>query len=135
MNTQALPVAVVADPDLTSQRQIITLLERDFHCFAGNTLREAAQLIERVHPVLLVLELNQPDGDGLALIQYLQASPDSWPILIACVTTRSTLMDKVKAIRAGVDDYLVKPLDAKTFAGRMVMLRRLGHMARTYARR
>jgi DNA-binding response OmpR family regulator len=112
---------------------MMLLLQRDFHCYPASTLHEAVQAIERVHPVLLIMELNQPDGDGFALIHYLQASPELRRILIACVTTRSAITDKVRAIRAGVDDYIVKPPDAVTFAGRMVMLRRLGHMARSYA--
>ena len=132
MNTRALPPIVVADPDPAWQHQMMVLLQRDFQCYPASTLREAAQLVERVHPVLLIVELNQPDGDGFALIHYLQASPDLRRILITCVTTRSTITDKVRAIRAGVDDYIVKPLDVVTFAGRMVMLRRLGHMARAY---
>jgi DNA-binding response OmpR family regulator len=133
MNTRALPAVIVADPDPAWQHQIMILLQRDFQCYAAGTLREAAHLIERVRPVLLIFELNQLDGDGFALIQYLQASPDLHQILLACVTTRSTITDKVRAIRAGVDDYIVKPIDVATFTGRMVMLRRLGHMARAYA--
>lgn len=133
MTPRALPPLIVADPDPAWQHQMMTLLQRDFYCYPASTLREAAQLIERVHPVLLIIELNQPDGDGFALINYLQASPELRRILITCVTTRSAITDKVRAIRAGVDDYIVKPLDVVTFAGRMVMLWRLGHMARSYA--
>jgi DNA-binding response OmpR family regulator len=133
MNARVLPSIIVADPDPAWQRQMTTLLQRDFQCFVAGTMHEAAQLIERVQPVLLILELDQPDGDGFALIHYLQASPNLRQILIACVTTRSTITDKLRAIRAGVDDYIVKPLDVVTFAGRMLMLRRLGHMARSYA--
>ncbi len=133
MNPRVLPTVVVADPDPAWQHQIMILLQRDFQCHAASTLREAAHLIDRVRPVLLILELDQPDGDGFALIRHLQATPHLRQILVACVTTRSSLTDKVRAIRAGVDDYLVKPLDTATFAGRMLMLRRLGHLARTYA--
>lgn len=132
MANNALPTVVVADPDPNYQRQIMALLQRDFRCLVAGSLREAYQLIQLEHPALMTLELNQPDGDGLTLIEYLQADPMLSRVLIACVTTRTTLKDKVRAFRAGADDYIVKPLTpAINFSGRMLLLRRLGHLART----
>ena len=132
MASNALPIVVVADPDPTHQRQIIALLQRDFRCLAANSLQEAYQTVQREHPVLMTLELSQPDGDGIALIEYLQADPMLRQVLIACVTSRTSVKDKVRAFRAGADDYIVKPLTPLTnFTGRMLLLRRLGHLART----
>jgi len=128
-----LPTVVVADPDPRFQRHITFLLQQDFRCIATNTLWETYQVIQREHPALLILELNQPDGDGIALIQKAQADPRLKEILIACVTQRASLMDKVRAFRAGTDDYLVKPVPAATFVGQMLLLRRAGHMARAVA--
>jgi DNA-binding response OmpR family regulator len=127
-----LSTVVIADPDPASQRQIAALLQRDFRCLAANSLQEAYRLIQQEHPSLVTLELNQPDGDGLVFIEYLQADPSLRAVLIACVTTRNSVKDKVRAFRAGADDYLVKPLSSMTnFTGRMLLLRRLGHLART----
>ncbi len=122
---------VVADPDPNYQRQIAYLLQQSFRCISTNTLRETFQVIQRERPVLITLELNQPDGDGLALIQYLQADPILKQVLIACVTQRAAVADKIRAFRAGADDYIVKPPASNTFYGRMLLLRRAGHIART----
>ncbi len=131
-----LATVVVADPDPSYQRQIATLLQESFRCLAANTLKEAYQLVQRERPVLLTLELDQPDGDGLALIQLLQADPALRLVLIACVTRRSGVMDKVRAFRMGADDYIVKPIvPATNFYGRMLLLQRAGHIARTYSSR
>src|SRR5262249_36616804 len=128
----ALSTAVVADPDSLYQKQIAALLQRDFRCLVAPSLQEAYQAIQREHPSLMILELNQPDGDGLALIEYLQADPLLRQVLIACVTERAAVKDKVRAFRAGADDYIVKPLTPATnFTGRMLLLRRLGHLARS----
>jgi putative two-component system response regulator len=132
MANNALSTIVVADPDPTYQQQIVALLQRDFRCLVASSLQEAYQMIQREHPSLVTLELNQPDGDGLALIEYLQADPMLKPVLIACVTGRTSIKDKVRAFRAGADDYIVKPLTSTiNFTGRMLLLRRLGHLART----
>lgn len=129
-----LLTVVVADPDALYQRYITnTLKQEGFRCITTGTLREAYQAIQREHPALLILELDQPDGDGIGFIQYLQADPQLKQILIACLTHRRSIKDKVRAFRAGTDDYIVKPMSLNTFAGQMLMLRRAGHMARAYS--
>jgi DNA-binding response OmpR family regulator len=132
MQKQIRPLVVVADPDPYSQQIIISLLQREFRCIATNSLRETYQVILREQPAVLILEPHQPDGDGVALIQHLQADSTLRKILVACVTQHATIMDKVRAFRAGADDFLVKPLPPATFTGQMLMLWRAGHMARAY---
>ncbi len=132
INNAVLPAVVVADPDPASQQQIVDLLKSSFRCIITGTLTETYQVIRRERPPMLILELNQPDGDGLKLIQALQADPALRQVLIACVTTRSSIKDKIAAFRVGADDYLVKPLaPSMNFYGRMLLLRRAGHIART----
>jgi CheY-like chemotaxis protein len=130
-----LSTVVVADPDPVSQRHIVSLLEPSFCCVTASTLREACQLVRREHPALIILELDQPDGDGIEFIQYLQAEPALQHILIACVTQRCSIPDKVRAFRAGADDYIVKPVYNPTFCGQMLLLRRTGHMARNFSKK
>ena len=127
----ALPTALVADPDPFYQQQLVKLLEPSFRCVVASTLRETVQALQRERPILLVLDLDQPDGDGMLLVQQMHNHPDYNRILIACVTKRSAIKDKILAFQAGVDDYLVKPLtQAMNFYGRMLLLRRAGHIAR-----
>lgn len=134
MARNPLPTVVVADPDTLYQRYITNSLRQEgFRCITTNTLRETYQAIQREHPTLLILELDQPDGDGIGFIQYLQADPNLKQILIACLTHRHSLKDKVLAFRAGTDDYIVKPISLNSFPGQMLLLRRSGHMARTYS--
>lgn len=130
-----LSTVVVADPDPVYQRQIVSLLQANFRCIVTGSLREAYQAILRERPGIVILELDQPDGDSIAFIQHLQADIALQQILIACVTRRASIMDKVRAFRAGADDYIVKPLPAATFCGQMLLLRRTGHMARSYSKR
>jgi DNA-binding response OmpR family regulator len=130
-----LSTVVIADPDPEYQRYIASLLEPNFRCFAASTLREAYESILRERPALLTLELAQSDGDGIAFIQYLQGEPGLQHILIACITKRAAITDKVRAFRAGADDYLVKPIHGPTFCGQMLLLRRTGHMARNFSKK
>ncbi len=56
---------------------------------------------------VLVIDLSLPDIDGLTLIEELRQNYDSTPILV--ISGRSKLVDKIRCLEAGADDYLVKP--------------------------
>lgn len=131
MPSYPLSTVVVIDPDPIYQRQIAYLLRESFQCISANSLSEAFQLIMRYQPGLITLEVDQPDGDAFAFIQYLQQDKALKTILIACVTSRSAIAEKVRAFRAGADDYIVKPVSPTLFYGQMLLLRRAGHLART----
>jgi two-component system, OmpR family, KDP operon response regulator KdpE len=74
------------------------------------------------HPDLVILDLGLPDGDGVDFVTDLR----HWsqvPVLV--LTARSGEDDKVRALDAGADDYLVKPFSvAELLARTRAMLRR-----------
>ena len=57
-------------------------------------------------PDLVILDLGLPDGDGLDFIRGLRAWSEI-PVIV--LSARSTEGDKIAALDAGADDYLVKP--------------------------
>ena len=67
-------------------------------------------------PDLVVLDLGLPDGDGLELIRDLRAWSDM-PVLV--LSARTTEADKINALDAGADDYLVKPFSAGELLARV----------------
>lgn len=132
MSTAPLPIAIIADPDPAYRQEIAHLLQPGFRCFLTSTLEETYRAIRQLRPALVSLELTFPDGDGLTFLQKLQAEPALASVLIACVTSRSSIKDKVQAFRVGADDYFVKPLvPAMNFFGRMLLLRQMGQHARS----
>ncbi len=67
-------------------------------------------------PDLVVLDLGLPDGDGVELIRDLRAWSD---IPIVVLSARVTEADKIGALDAGADDYLVKPFSAGELLARV----------------
>lgn len=67
-------------------------------------------------PDLVVLDLGLPDGDGVGLIRDLRAWSDM-PVLV--LSARTTEGDKIGALDAGADDYLVKPFSAGELLARV----------------
>ena len=80
-------------------------------------------------PDLLVLDLGLPDGDGVELIRDLRGWSAA-PVIV--LSARSGEADKITALDAGADDYLVKPFGAGELLARVrAQLRR--HQQRTPA--
>ena len=67
-------------------------------------------------PDLVVLDLGLPDGDGVDFIHDLR-SWSSCPVIV--LSARSSETDKVAALDAGADDYLVKPFGAGELMARV----------------
>ena len=74
-------------------------------------------------PELVVLDLGLPDGDGVDFIRDLRGW-SAIPVIV--LSARSSEADKITALDAGADDYLVKPFGAGELMARVrAQLRRL----------
>ena len=76
-------------------------------------------------PTVVVSELDLPDASGLEFVTRLHLTPATRHVLLMVVTQRSTISDKIAAFQAGVDDYLVKPVDPSLFSLHVQLLSRL----------
>jgi DNA-binding response OmpR family regulator len=73
----------------------------------------------------VVLDLGLPDADGLGLLREMRARRDFTPVLV--VTSRGGLDDRLTGLRAGADDYLLKPFALEELTERLrALLRRPG---------
>jgi two-component system KDP operon response regulator KdpE len=88
------------------------------------SLSEAGALLHNALPDILLLDLGLPDGDGLSLVQEVRKR-HSLPILI--VSARHQEAQKIQALDAGADDFLVKPFSVGELLARIrVALRHRG---------
>ena len=77
--------------------------------------REAVQKAER-QPDLILLDINMPGMDGLAVCQTIRAHV-ACPILF--LTARIESADQIIGFQAGADDYILKPFDLDELAARI----------------
>jgi two-component system, OmpR family, KDP operon response regulator KdpE len=120
----SLRVLVVEDdPEIRALIQSSLSVE-GFEVQTAVSLSEASALIRHDRPDILVLDLGLPDGDGLRLVQEVRKT-HSLPILI--VSARHQEAQKIQALDAGADDYLVKPFSVGELLARIrVALRHRG---------
>src|SRR5687768_12665695 len=69
----------------------------------------------RTHrPRLILMDLQLPGTDGLELTRRLKADPATRGILVIAVTAYAMKGDQDRALAAGCDDYITKPIDTRT---------------------
>jgi DNA-binding response OmpR family regulator len=98
---------IIEDDARVGQSLVKGLSEAGYSTTLCSDLASAESDIKRALPDLIVLDLNLPDGDGLAFLSALRGRDVSLPVLI--LTARDTIDDRVKGLDGGGDDYVVKP--------------------------
>ena len=74
---------------------------------------------------LILLDLGMPDGDGIAWLRDLRAMNARTPVMV--LTARDRVAERVEGLRAGADDYLVKPYATDELDARIDVLLRRTH--------
>ncbi len=99
-------VLLVDDEPQLLRALSINLRARSYTVSTAGTGGEALALARREQPQVVVLDLGLPDLDGVEVIRVLRA----WSTVpIVVLSARRDLGDKIEALDAGADDYLVKP--------------------------
>jgi two-component system KDP operon response regulator KdpE len=83
-----------------------TLCEAGYDVILTKNGQEGINAVVREHPDLVLLDINLPDMSGFDACKMIRVS-FAGPILM--VTVRNSVRDKIDALDAGADDYIVKP--------------------------
>ena len=90
------------------------------------TGKEALRLLSSENHDALVLDVQMPELDGVAVVTALRALGNDIPICV--LSARDTVNDRIAGLEAGADDYLTKPFDLGELVARLhALLRRAAH--------
>ncbi len=70
-------------------------------------------------PALILMDLALPGMDGLALTRQLKAAPATSRIPVVAMTAFAMKGDEQKALDAGCDGYITKPIDTRALAAQV----------------
>jgi len=114
------PTVLVCDDDEALCQLVVHVLSNLGHrVFEAHTWAEAARILGERSVDIMLLDVGLPDGDG---VEHFRAWRDRHPsndTITLVLSGRGDTVDKVRALKSGVDDYLVKPLDALELAARV----------------
>ncbi len=103
----------------------LTLNRSGYQCVGAYDGIQAANLIEKESFDLILLDIMLPGIDGFELMDYIRATE----IPVIFLTAKNSVADRVKGLRMGAEDYMVKPFDVLELLARVDgVLRRHGKL-------
>src|SRR5450830_347933 len=116
-------VLLIEDDELIAHGILAGLRAHGLTVDGVRTAAQAEATLSAVHCDVVILDLGLPDEDGMSLLRRLRASGMALPVLV--LTARDAVEDRVAGLRAGADDYLLKPFDLDELVARLhALLRR-----------
>lgn len=112
----SLTVLIVEDEQAIRRFVRAALEGEGYRVHEANTLRRGLLEAGTRKPDLVILDLGLPDGDGVDFIRDLRAW-SGMPVLV--LSARVEEYDKVEALDAGADDYLIKPFGVAELLARV----------------
>jgi two-component system, cell cycle response regulator DivK len=111
----AVPKILIVEDSPDNMKLFRTLLSLKGHEVTGLPGGEGLLgTIERMSPDLVLMDIQLPGKDGFALLREIRASPFAATRVIA-LTAHAMTGDRERAIEAGFDGYITKPIDVRTF--------------------
>jgi two-component system cell cycle response regulator DivK len=110
------PILVVDDNAQNLKLARIILTAEGYLVRTAVDAEDALTILESFTPRVILMDLQLPRMDGLALTRQLKRDPRRRDIVIIAVTAYAMKGDEDKAREAGCDDYMSKPIDARALS-------------------
>jgi len=114
---------LIVDDELSTLKLLGMALEREGYRIAGaQDARQALARIDAELPELLILDVMMPGVSGLDLVGQLRARRDTATLPVILLSAKGEVADRVAGLKAGADEYLVKPIDTAELMARVAGL-------------
>lgn len=116
-------ILIVEDEKAIANLIYVNLSDEGYRCQCAFDGKTGADLIEQNIYDLILLDILLPEIDGYELMDYIR--PTGTPVIF--ITARGTVQDRIKGLKLGADDYIVKPFQVGELLARVeAVLRRVG---------
>lgn len=116
-------ILVVDDEQSITEMVKLCLSKNGYMCETANDGMTATKKIEEKRFDLVLLDIMIPDIDGYDLIEYIK----QFDIPVIFVTAKTSVSDRVKGLKLGADDYILKPFDLDELLARISTVLRRFH--------
>lgn len=111
---------LIVDDNPANTRLVSFLLKsRGYVVRTAADAAEARACIREERPRLILMDIQLPGTDGLTLTRELRADPALSEVWIVAVTAYAMKGDEERALAAGCDAYVTKPIDTRALAARI----------------
>jgi len=126
-------ILIVEDEPAILELVAINLEHAGYDTLRAKSAEDAADMLTRVLPDLVLLDWMLPGQSGLSLARRLRADSRTRELPIIFLTARAEELDKVAGLEVGADDYITKPFSTKELVARIraLLRRRKPHHGQT----
>ena len=114
-----MKILVIEDHAVDLKLADLVLSTAGYDVSAVEAAEQAFAAIQEDRPQLILLDLDLPRMDGLALARKLKADPGTRDIHVVAVTFYPERFPKAAALAAGCDAYLLKPINTRELSGQL----------------
>ena len=121
---------LIAD-DIQQNRELLEayLADEGYEILMANDGQQTMQLVDQQQPDLILLDIMMPRMSGYEVCSQIKGDPARRGILVLMVTALNEAGDIEKAVNAGCDDFLTKPVNRLELRTRVRSLLRVRHLA------
>ena len=114
-------ILIVEDEKPIAELIRLSLRRAGYHCQCVYDGLSAADVLERERFDLVLLDIMLPGVDGFSLLEYIR--PTGTPVIF--LTAKNASNDRVRGLRMGAEDYIVKPFEVLELLGRPTRYRQI----------
>jgi two-component system alkaline phosphatase synthesis response regulator PhoP len=121
---------LIAD-DIQQNRELLEayLADEGYEILMASDGQQTMQLVDQQQPDLILLDIMMPRMSGYEVCSQIKSDPARRGILVLMVTALNEAGDIEKAVNAGCDDFLTKPVNRLELRTRVRSLLRVRHLA------
>lgn len=115
---------IIEDSDeMREYFKVILLKEFSLNISEASTLSQGLELIKKVKPIIILLDLSLPDGNGETICKEIRNNTDLYGMPFIIAITANTSQESInKNLELGCDDYIKKPFNQDEFLIRIKKL-------------
>ena len=107
-------ILIVDDNQMNLKLVRVVLAGEGYEVRTAADAEDALGVLQQWRPCLILMDLQLPGMDGLELTRRLKDDPATREIVIVAITAYAMKGDEQKALAAGCDGYITKPIDTRT---------------------
>jgi CheY-like chemotaxis protein len=119
-------ILVVDDNRITTKLMRRYLENNDFEAGDAGDGVECLERVKERKPDAIILDVMMPRMDGFETVRMLKSDPNTRDIPVAIVTALNDMATQLRAVEAGADDFLTKPIEEKLLVTKARMLSSCG---------
>ena len=118
---EAKTILVIEDNKLNIKLVKAVLHLNNHRVLVAEDAETGLRVARKKQPDLILMDIQLPAMDGLEATQIIKADPETSHIPVIAMTSHAMKKDREKAIDAGCDDYISKPIEQNEFLDKIVI--------------